>query len=360
VIAADQPRHSDYLGARYFPSLDGLRFLSIAPVIWHHSTPKPPAGLLGRGPLGVDLFFCISGFLITTLLLRERAAAGRISLSQFYARRTLRIFPLYYAVLGLHVAYAWLLPPTLPERAHFFRSVPWLLTYTSNWLVDYAVAYPVIFAFAWSLATEEQFYLWWPWVLRLTKRAKWPALFMAALFTIDQTCEAGLLAGYLGPAGIGRRMLTSIATPICLGALLAIALSDRRTFAPLGRLLGARASAPMALATLAVLVAWPRAPLVLIHLAMAALVGACSIRPDHGLCRVTDPKPIRHVGTVSYGMYLFHVAVIGSVKAVLPADWRPAWLVFFVAFPATVAVASLSFSYFERPFLRLRDRFRAA
>jgi peptidoglycan/LPS O-acetylase OafA/YrhL len=352
-------RFAAYLGARYFPSLDGLRFLSIAPVIWHHSTPRPLEGVLGRGPLGVDLFFCISGFLITTLLLRERSATGTVSLSQFYVRRTLRIFPLYYAVLGLHVAYAWLLPHALPERAHFFRSLPAFATYTSNWLVDYAVAYPVIFAFAWSLATEEQFYLCWPWVLRMTRRARWPALFMAALLAIDQACESGLFASCLVPGGLGHRMLTSIASPICLGALLAIALSCRRTFEPLGRVLGARPSAPIAIVALAVLVAWDKAPLVVVHLAMAALVGACSIRPDHGLARLTDPEPIRHVGAVSYGMYLFHVAVIGAVKYALPT-WHPAWLVFLVAFPATVAVASLSFSHFERPFLRLRDRFRAA
>jgi peptidoglycan/LPS O-acetylase OafA/YrhL len=352
-------RRAAYRGARYFPSLDGLRCLSIAPVVWHHSTPRPLEGVLGRGPLGVDLFFCISGFLITTLLLRERAAAGTVSLSQFYARRTLRIFPLYYAVLGLHVAYAILLPHALPERAHFFKSLPALSTYTSNWLVDYAVAYPVIFAFAWSLATEEQFYLWWPWVLRLATRARWPAIFMTALFAIDQACEKGLFAPWIADGSLAFRMLTSIATPICLGALLAIALSNERAFAPLCRLLGARSSAPVALAVLAMLIAWSGTPILLIHLAMAALVGACSIRQDHGLVRLTDPAPIRHVGAVSYGMYLFHVGVIGAVKWIMPG-WHPAWLIFLVAFPATVAAASVSYRFFERPFLRLRDRFRAA
>jgi peptidoglycan/LPS O-acetylase OafA/YrhL len=85
----------------YFPSLDGLRCLAIVPVVWHHSTPYPYAGLLGRGPLGVDLFFAISGFLITTLLLRERDQAAGVSVRRFYVRRAARIFPLYYAVLGL-------------------------------------------------------------------------------------------------------------------------------------------------------------------------------------------------------------------------------------------------------------------
>jgi peptidoglycan/LPS O-acetylase OafA/YrhL len=353
----DARRHAAYLDARYFPSLDGLRLLSIAPVIWHHCTPRPLTGLLGRGPLGVDLFFAISGFLITTLLWRERAAGGKISLSRFYARRTLRIFPLYYGVLALHAAYAWTLPSGLPEREHFFSSLASFATYTSNWLVDYTVAYPVIFAFAWSLATEEQFYLCWPWVLRVTRSAVGPAVFMAALLAVDQACEAGWI---VSSGSFAHRLLTSIATPICLGALLAIGLAERRTFGPLARLLGAKASAPAALAALFALVAWEGAPLLAIHLAMAALVGACSIRPDHGLSRLTDPLPVRHVGAVSYGMYLLHVGVIGAAKAALPAGFSPAWLLFLVAFPTTVAVATLSYRYFERPFLRLRDRFRTA
>ena len=88
-----------FVETRHFPALDGLRGLSILAVIWHHAVD--PAGIWGY--FGVSLFFAISGFLITTLLLRERAATGRISLRNFYMRRTLRIFPLYYAVVALYV-----------------------------------------------------------------------------------------------------------------------------------------------------------------------------------------------------------------------------------------------------------------
>src|SRR5678816_1344035 len=99
-MAGAGSRYRAYLGLERFPSLDGLRALSIVPVIWHHSTPRQLEGVLGKGPLGVHLFFAISGFLITTLLLRERRATGAISIAGFYARRSLRIFPLYYAVLA--------------------------------------------------------------------------------------------------------------------------------------------------------------------------------------------------------------------------------------------------------------------
>src|SRR5262249_26794488 len=148
------------------------RCLAIVPVIWHHSTPRPLTGFWGRGPLGVHLFFAISGFLITTLLIRERRSTGNISLGGFYLRRSLRIFPLYYAVLGLYVARALVMLPSSPMRAHFLGNVAFFATYTANWFVDFDVPHPVIFGFAWSLCTEEQFYAFWGPVMRGFRRLR--------------------------------------------------------------------------------------------------------------------------------------------------------------------------------------------
>ena len=148
--------HRAYLDTSRFPSLDGLRCLAILPVIWHHSTPRPLPGFAGKGPLGVHLFFAVSGFLITTLLVREHRRTGTLSLSRFYVRRSLRIFPLYYSVLALYAARAWLLLSPSPMRAHFLHNLPFFATYTANVLVDFDVPHPVIFGFSWSLATEEQ------------------------------------------------------------------------------------------------------------------------------------------------------------------------------------------------------------
>lgn len=83
-------RHAEWLATTRFPSIDGLRCLSIVPVVWHHSTSGPALGILGRGPLGVDLFFVISGFLVTTLLLRERETTESVSVGAFYLRRVQR------------------------------------------------------------------------------------------------------------------------------------------------------------------------------------------------------------------------------------------------------------------------------
>jgi peptidoglycan/LPS O-acetylase OafA/YrhL len=353
----DGAPHGGFLAASRFPSLDGLRCLAIVPVIWHHSTPRPLPGVLGRGPLGVHLFFAVSGFLITTLLVREKCQTDTLSLSNFYARRSLRIFPLYYAVLALYALRAlWLLPPS-PMREHFLHNLPYFATYTANVLVDFGVPHPVIFGFSWSLATEEQFYLLWPPVLRFSRTKTVPALVAGGLFAFDFAAEHGSFAGPLGD-GLLFRVVTSVSAPICLGSLLAFALDDPRAYRQLEPFIGRRSSAPLFLAMLAGLVAWDGAPLLLIHVAMVALVAAVCVRMDHGLRALLEARPMLYIGMVSYGMYLFHVAVITLVKSLLPEGMRTAPVVFALAVPLTVLAAALSYRFFERPFLELRDRFR--
>lgn len=316
----------------FFPSLDGLRALAIAPVVFHHATPRPLEGALGRGPLGVDLFFAISGFLITTLLLAE----DEISLRRFWWRRSLRIFPLYYFVLGLYVAHALV----FGDRDGFLASVPVYATYTSNWL-----PHSTVFAFAWSLATEEQFYLVWPLVLRFARGLVAPACVAIAVVAVDQAAERGLLP--LEP-GLLLRMLRSIATPIALGALVAIVHHARPALTR--AILGRRFSAPAALAFVIASAAfgWPLFPT---HLAMAALVGACCVRPDHGLRRILESRALRHVGAVSYGIYLLNVSCIVAVRHFT----QNTALVFLFGFAASVAAATVTRRVVEIPFLLLRD-----
>lgn len=347
--------YDDYKATTRFGSLDGLRCLAIVPVFWHHCTLGPLAGVLGKGPLGVDLFFAISGFLITTLLLRERDATGRVAAGAFYARRSLRIFPLYYAVLGLYVLHAWLGMPSGPQRDHFWRSLPFFATYTTNWFVNFAVPHPVSFAFSWSLAAEEQFYLVWPWVIRLG--GYWPAIAGLGLLGLDQGAEHGLWASVLAPGGLGHRIVSSIASPICMGALLALALHARRTFIVAGVLLGQRASALILLAALGLCVVFD-VPLWSAHLLLAAIVGACVVRRN-SLVWLLNSRAVAWVGTVSYGVYLLHVGVITFVRRSCPGLAQPAWT-FIVALPLTVALASLSFRLFEQRLLALRRRFPPA
>ena len=208
----------------HFVALDGLRAASIVPVVWHHCTPRPLEGALGRGPLGVDLFFALSGFLITTLLLRERRRTQTVRLGAFFARRSLRLFPLYYLVLALYAAYAGLVLGPTPVGSHFFRCLPFYATYTGNWFSP-AVDHAVLFAFSWSLATEEQFYVLWAPALRVLRGHVAPALLMIGLVALDQLAERDVV----GDAPLAHRMVTSFATPIGLGCLVALALDHERT-----------------------------------------------------------------------------------------------------------------------------------
>ena len=351
--------HENYLGTRHFSSLDGLRCLAIVPVIWHHSTPRPLPGFLGKGPAGVDLFFCVSGFLITTLLLREKTDTGTVRLSNFYARRALRILPLYYAVLLAYAAFAWFLPESAPQRAHFFRTLPLYASFTANWFADFGVAYPILFSFAWSLCIEEQFYAFWPWLVRRLSRAN-ALLAMVAIVVCDALAERGELSWLLPPGGHALRIVTSFATPIGLGAILALLLQGARSFSWLWPVLGAKWSAPVAFALAIALLISPSAPLFVFQLALALLVGACVIRERHGLSVVLDARAPSYVGRVSYGLYLLNLTAIGSVRRLFPAHAGSAAFVFSCSFPLALALAALSQRYLEAPFLRLRPRFLSA
>jgi len=203
------------LARRHLPALDGIRCLAITGVVWHHSLPRPFPGWLGRGHAGVPLFFALSGFLITRLLIAEQRTSGRIDLGQFWLRRSLRILPLYYAVLVGFVLLLGLRAPTEATR-HFFASLPFYASYTSNWFVDYRVTHPVWFGFAWSLATEEQFYAWWPPLLGWAeRRGRWLApLGLLTLLGLDQLAER------VGPPGLSPgEGLARIATSLS-GAVL--------------------------------------------------------------------------------------------------------------------------------------------
>ena len=149
--------HRAYLERTRFGALDGLRALAILAVLIHHSALAQEGGAWSRGFLGVDLFFVISGFLITTLLLRERDRAGAISLRGFYWRRALRILPLYYLVVTLAGIYFVI------GRGHLEALQIWPAYYLffANFLTEHIpTLYPT-----WSLSMEEQFYLIWPLVM---------------------------------------------------------------------------------------------------------------------------------------------------------------------------------------------------
>ncbi len=241
--------HSRYLTTRHFASLDGLRCLSIVPVIWHHSTPRPLPGFWGKGPAGVDLFFCISGFLITTLLLRERArhrqrrpgrllCAARPSAScrctTCCCWRTSDLRCSCRAALRNARISSARCPGTRASRPIGSRTS--------------ASAFPILFSFAWSLCVEQQFYAFWPWIVRYCSQ-RVALVVMCALIALDYGAE------HSPWTGLAQRIITSFAAPI-VGSVSARALAPRaprlfRAGSPLGQAVERAAFAGRRVRTLA-------------------------------------------------------------------------------------------------------------
>ncbi len=360
------PSHQQFMRTRFFESLDGLRAISILGVIWTHvwyvSGPtyynalmKVP--VLREGAFGVSVFFGISGFLITTLLLREQLKYGRISLRDFYIRRTLRIWPLYYAVLALYV----LLVVTLQHgtgRDHvFFHYLPGYLTFTYTWFAGWQAS-AAIFNFAWSLSVEEQFYLLWAGVLRFLRGAL-PMIIMCLMIGLRAATDIGTLGVIVPKNSLVWRMAAGIAVPICVGAILAQLLHSERGFLRCRLFIGHRWAAPIILCALVASLAptrgiwdWVRWPLACL------LVAACVIREDNGLASFLRWKPMAYMGVVSYGMYMLNTLVLDCLKPIFSrlGPHHPL-LQFPVAVVCTVFVAGLSYRFLETPFLRLKERF---
>ena len=345
--------HRSFLARRYFPALDGLRALSIIAVVWHHAAGSSyGSGLLSRGRCGVDLFFAISGFLITTLILREKDATGTIDLRKFYIRRSLRIFPLYYLTLLTYVVLVALMESNSPAGVQFFRNVPYFLTYTSNWFVNLEGSH-IIFYFAWSLATEEQFYLFWPWVVRQGKFA--PIVVMCVLVVATHVVEYAINAHFVSRESFGIAVLSSIRTPICLGALAAYAAHHRHGFRVLHAIAGQAWSPWLAFAFVLATLHIDIMPMSIVALAMTYLVVAVCLRQDRVVAAIFERKSLIYIGTMSYGIYLTHMLAMHVARRLAGTHDGP--VVFLIAFTLSTVVATCSYQWVERRFLRLKDKF---
>lgn len=348
--------YDSFLATRKFGALDGLRALSVLAVIWHHTSGTPGPRISHSGFMGVDLFFAISGFLITTLLMRERGRTADISLRNFYARRALRIFPLYYAVLALYVLLVFATERGTPKGEQFFRNLPAFLTYTVNWFVDLSAGASVPFYFSWSLSTEEQFYMLWPpllvGALLLGKGRIGPSL--AVLFVlVVVSVGAGM---FLDTRVLPWRILASLSLPILLGAASAIVVNTRRGYAGVSAVLGWWWSAP---AVFAVMIGalWFGAPPWSIQVIMVTAVTAVTIREDTLMHPVLTWRPLAFIGVISYGIYLMHMLCANVVRRVVHEEQGLALCAGTTIL--VIAVAYVSFRYFETPLLRIKRRFES-
>ena len=344
--------------------LDALRAFAVFGVLFFHFYQRGQPGLLPVGIWGVRLFFVLSGFLITGILLRCRGlistrSGGTGQLRQFYIRRTLRIFPLFYLVVFITAA-----ANVHPVRETFW----WLVTYTSNIYFALRGSWNGPINPFWSLAVEEQFYLLWPWLILFVADKYLLPCIITAIFLAPVYKITGFFLGLNGFA-------LSVITFACLdllgvGALLALyrhkkplqfqRLAQHRAYNWFGFIL--------IIIVLTVTVAGPRLFVVgvvydLITATLFAwMVHKASVGFGGLVGYVLEAKPLLYCGKISYGIYVYH--------NFMPVTVREFCHRFHLAFPqqpasrfalfgaVTILVATLSWWCFEKPINNLKKRFR--
>lgn len=350
--ASSAPKHG---GIPHVAALDGLRGAAVLGVLFFHSN-----GALTGGYLGVDLFFVLSGYLITSLLVAEHATTGGVALGPFWARRARRLLPAVLALMpaiGLYSA-LW---AKHAELAGIRRDALATLAYVANWRAIFTnksywdlFAAPSPLEHTWSLAIEEQFYVLWP-------LACWAALRRSRRTLLGMSVglaalSVGLMAWRYAPGQTARVYLgtDTRASGMLLGAALACVLTpDRRLDGARGRLLDVTSA--LALGLLAV--AWLRLEgespwlyrggFLVCELACLALIASAILRPNSPLARAFAFGPLRAVGNVSYGLYLWHwpiFVVLTPERVHLSALPLGA-----LRFALTFAIAWISFRFLEKP-----------
>jgi peptidoglycan/LPS O-acetylase OafA/YrhL len=371
------------LSDRREPVLDGIRGVAILLVVFHHvvifsgmtrdATVDRVVRMFGNASwLGVDLFFVLSGFLITGILYDTRESPSYFR--SFYGRRVLRIFPLYYGFLALTLVAGplWLSAET---AAQLTDSQGWYWTYLSNVQVAlYGWQQPLHIGHFWSLAVEEQFYLIWPFVVAALDRSRLMRV-AGSCFVIALALRASAPFD-LSPLGAYVLMPTRMDS-LAAGALLALAVRG-----PLGiRALGAVPVRLLAFGTAAcaVVFLWRRGfneldPVInsagfsLFAATFACLVAAALVADERALLRRVLCRPtLLWLGQYSYGLYVFHQPIIMIVREsgwqadMLPRVWG-SQLPGLAAFAAVVVALSIacalaSWHIWEVPFLRLKRYF---
>jgi len=349
-------------GGGRIEGLDGLRAIAIVAVLIYHLRPESLPG----GFLGVDVFFVVSGFLITTLLVRELGNRGRIDLPRFWIRRVRRLLPALALVVVVSVPAAWAVSSDL--LVSIGRQTLGALTFSSNWLEIaagssyFTATSPQLFVNFWSLAVEEQFYLLWPIVLVVVMALTASARPRVRLALAAAALSAGLMALLHTPGEDATRVYYGTDTHLfglMIGVALAFAWSDPRGYLASGTWL--RWRQPAVLLALGGLVAlmltteqsnpWTfRGGILVASLLTALLVAALLGRPG-AFQRLMRLRPLEWVGQRSYGIYLWHWPAIVILTEALPtAHDSPAhWAVRGLALVVTLVVSAASYRWLEQP-----------
>jgi len=345
----------------YRPELDGLRGISILLVYLHHIYYP----LMPRGFFGVDIFFVLSGFLITSLLLQEWSREGSISLKDFYIRRVLRLMPALFLLIIIIGGFALIFNKRVTET---YQGIWLSLSYASNWLYAFGYFSPHNpLGITWSLAIEEQFYLIWPLLLTLVLRFKlgrrW-ILYILILLIAFISLHRKILEEQ--GASIFRLYYASDthADMLLIGCLVGLLISwnllphDRR-FKILMKSLAA--VAVIFLGYLVGTTSWTYFTLcrcggyTLVAISIALILTVVITSPPKFALSVLRFAPLVWIGRISYGLYLWHWPVRWFIypKNGLPTSAGQLLTVVVLS----LSLTTLSYYFVEKPFLRWKKRF---
>jgi peptidoglycan/LPS O-acetylase OafA/YrhL len=364
-------------GRYYRPELDVVRFLAFLLVFAHHSLPLAAVpGTAGLRPsiaqflfnavwsagFGLTLFFTLSAFLISELLLRERQATGQIHARPFYIRRILRIWPLYFA--GLAIGLCFVAFP-VPQRGGL-EWTAWAIFLLGNWASMLVIVGHNPMSVLWSISVEEQFYLFIPWVIKYCSRR------LLAAFCVALVLIANAWLFFLGRTTIHDDLVWYNSfvqfQSFAAGMLLCLVLGGESP----------RLSIPMRLLTLAAgALCWYTA-IAVFHVRCAGdaivgsfhliagyalvAVGCCLVLAAFlGVSRALLPGWAIYLGRISYGLYVFHMLAYDITIRIFPHHVAVGSSIMLfkgaTALGLTILLASLSYRFFETPFLRWKKRF---
>ncbi len=340
---------------RRIPELDALRGLAAMAIVAFHLNPIA----LFPGWTGVDLFFVLSGYLITGIILRHGQTRG--FLATFYMRRGLRIWPIYYLTLFVLVAVNRYLP-----RPESLAGLPYYLTYTQNLPLYWREKAPDLppFNHTWTLALEEQFYVIWPALLLLSGRRRVVPVCLAAIALAWMAREGG----WISRSPFSERLLVARCDGFALGGLLAAILEGGRSR---GKALGLAA----AMIAAALYIAWgmiasgnpigflgcptparPSTTILAVNVLFFGLVGVVASGAGTVWLAILRFRPLIYLGKISYGLYLYHIPTFWAIDG-FAFVYHQSWPIRAVKVLATLAVAILSWHLVEAPILRLKDRY---
>ncbi len=349
------------LKRHYLPVLDGLRAVAIASVLLFHAT----YGRLSGGLLGVDLFFVLSGYLITRLLLQEFQDTGRIRIGFFYARRALRLYPALLCAVLVTGLFWWL--PSVGHSTSYLKASSAALFYFGNFVRQHIGA----LGHTWSLAIEEQFYLLWPFLLVALMRQISTHALLAACIVLVATSSLLRMLLYIempsDPLDLYAFTPTRIDS-LFLGAIGGVLTQTSPTVVRFEEIAGRFRFAEFSMIALVVLTCTVKYPAPWLFLWGYTVIGAICLLLTVSVAAVTDRtlllrllsnRRVVWVGRRSYGLYLYHYPVFALIEPFRQPGSKPnAVIVSIFRLFAVFVIAELSYRYIELPWLRKKEKFR--